>query len=531
MYSFMSNLTIPVHQGVDDPTSSLRRILRNMVKCGNFCKEMVNAALVDYSTQVADAIWEIVRSCMWDPAILETMGTMRPFASQMKLLVKLMEFESCRKLMSPLKLSRRRRYARVHSKTSVSSILTRCAIEYSDSSVRRVISIARTKPPCELTRFILETYYSYLGVNMVNFALPNPVEVVVRPREDEHVLVVARYEPSLSTGCDVTDPATGFAWSSPGFEYNDMHTGRSCKGRDMTKVSKGIFDVTNPSYLSLPIESRAIHLARAVIVCLNAKGLPGEKLWEAELAMNGLFPNEDTLLCMVKVSPSVSTKRMTRATQQTSHSVVAYPNASGCVSLSAPGKSGQSCEHDQMTKVSDQRRKSLNIKSYHTVIKALIYIEDLISNCIELSMGFGMREGSLRVLEDMIFSIDNEGAFNSAVERLRDLICDFKGNPFKDSMSYASSMGARVGVVYDARDEEWNSEIADDSPFPSGSGPDLPPMNTVPLPSFGLPPISSRRAPVDPLHEPLTQRPERDKVSESVMKKYKRIPPEERCYV
>lgn len=91
MYSFMSNLTILAYQGVDDPTSSLRHILRNMVKCGNFCEEMVNAALVDYSTQVADAIWEIVRSCMWDPAILETMGTMRPFASQMKLLVKLME--------------------------------------------------------------------------------------------------------------------------------------------------------------------------------------------------------------------------------------------------------------------------------------------------------------------------------------------------------------------------------------------------------------------------------------------------------
>lgn len=136
-----------------------------------------------------------------------------------------------------------------------------------------------------------------------------------------------------------------------------------------------------------------------------------------------------------------------------------------------------------------------------------------------------MREGSLRVLEDVIFTIDNEGAFNAAVERLRDLICDFKGNPFKDSMSYASSMGARVGVVYDARDEDWNSEIEDDINFPSESGPDLPLLNTVPLPPFGLPSISNRRVPADPVAEPLTQRPERDKVSESVLKKYEKIPP------
>jgi len=396
VYSFMANPTIPAYQGVDDPTSSLRRILRNMVRCGNFCEEMVNAALVDSDTKVAEAPWEMVKACTWDPAVLESVGTMHPYASQMKLLVKLMECESCRKLMSPIQLSRCRRYAKIHSKTSVSSILTRCTVEYPDSSLNRVMSIARNKPPSELTRFVLGTYYSYLGVSMVNYALPDPVEVDIRPRDDKHVMVVARYEPPLSTGNDVTDVSTGHAWSSPGFLYNDMHTGRSRRGRDVTKVSKGIFNVTNPAYRSLPIESRSIHMARAITVCLNAKGLPGEQLWEAELAMNGLYPDEDTLLCMVKISPSVSTKRMTRATQQTSHSVVAYPNASGCVSLCAPGSSGQSGELDLMTKVSDQRKKSLNIKSFHIVAKALAYIEASLSSRIELSIGFEMREGSSR---------------------------------------------------------------------------------------------------------------------------------------
>ena len=56
---------------------------------------MDNAALVDSDTKVAEALWEFVKACTWDPAILESVGTMRPYASQMKLLVKLMECESC----------------------------------------------------------------------------------------------------------------------------------------------------------------------------------------------------------------------------------------------------------------------------------------------------------------------------------------------------------------------------------------------------------------------------------------------------
>ena len=69
---------IPAYKGVDDPTLSLRRILRNMVKCGEFCEEMVNAAMVDSDVRVSEAIWEIVRSCSWDPAILESLGTYAP---------------------------------------------------------------------------------------------------------------------------------------------------------------------------------------------------------------------------------------------------------------------------------------------------------------------------------------------------------------------------------------------------------------------------------------------------------------------
>ena len=78
VYSFTSYPSIPAYKGVDNLTSSLRWTLRNMVKCGEFFED---AAEVDSNNEVSEAIWEIVRSCTWDPAILESLRTMRPFAS------------------------------------------------------------------------------------------------------------------------------------------------------------------------------------------------------------------------------------------------------------------------------------------------------------------------------------------------------------------------------------------------------------------------------------------------------------------
>ena len=142
-----------------------------------------------------------------------------------------------------------------------------------------------------------------------------------------------------------------------------------------------------------------------------------------------------------------------------------------------------------------------------------------------------MREGTLRVLEDEVFSIDNSEAFDATVERLSNLIRKFKGNPFPSAMSSASSMGQRVGIVYDARDNDRYDQLGNDETFPTSDDDFYPSWSSVSLPPYGLAPIRQRRATVDPSHEPLPQRPEKDKISESVMKKYNKIPAEERCYV
>ena len=82
VYSFTSYPLIPAYKGVDNPTSRIRLTLRNMVKCGEFFE---GAAEVDSNNEVSEVIWEIVRSCTWDPAILESLRTMRPFASSWSL--------------------------------------------------------------------------------------------------------------------------------------------------------------------------------------------------------------------------------------------------------------------------------------------------------------------------------------------------------------------------------------------------------------------------------------------------------------
>lgn len=103
-------------------------------------------------------------------------------------------------------------------------------------------------------------------------------------------MIVAIYESPISAGHDETDCSTGNTWSSPGFGYDDMHTGLTRNGRNVTKMSQGIFDVTNPAYRSMPLKPRTIHMARAVKMCLNSKSLTGEKLWYAwSQKMTSLF--------------------------------------------------------------------------------------------------------------------------------------------------------------------------------------------------------------------------------------------------
>ena len=69
--------------------------------------------------------------------------------------------------------------------------------------------------------------------------------------------------------------------------------------------------------------------------------------------------------------------------------------------------------------------------------------------------------------------------------KLRDRVSDFRGSPFRDSMSYASTMGSRVGLVYDARDDDWDSELGDDSAH--RQEPEMPPISIVTLPQLTNP--------------------------------------------
>ena len=129
----------------------------------------------------------------------------------------------------------------------------------------------------------------------------------------------------------------------------------------------------------------------------NENGTMKKKRERTNLAEDPRSRTERNDLKKVGTCPAL---QMTRATQQTSHSIIAYPNASGCVTLTAPGSCERSGELDGMSKVSDLRKKSLNVKYYHIVAKALTYTEASLSDQVELAIGFGMREGTLRVLED-----------------------------------------------------------------------------------------------------------------------------------
>ena len=248
-------------------------------------------------------------------------------------------------------------------------------------------------------------------MDMINYALADSIEMVVRPFDPNQSIVMARYTPPISAGVDSIDPSSKDTWSSPGFAYDDMHTGRAHNGRDVTKSSKSVFDITNPMYKSLPTVSHTIHIVRAVTMFLSARSLPGSDLWEAVLAMNGIAAQDDTLVCAVNISPSVSTKRLARNTQHVDHCINAFPNASGCVSISQPVTSRTSGELDMMSRISDMKNKSINIKSYHTAVKAITLLEASCDGSKQFSIDYSIREGTLRTLEDDLFEINDEHMF------------------------------------------------------------------------------------------------------------------------
>ena len=125
VYSFMVAPQIPTFRGVDDPDASLRRALRNLLKSGAFCKEVTVAFEVDSNEKVIAAIWALIRSCTWDPAILENFGTVRPLAANIKLMVKLISCDASRKLLNPRVLAMCRRHTRRSNKLAVTQIFRR----------------------------------------------------------------------------------------------------------------------------------------------------------------------------------------------------------------------------------------------------------------------------------------------------------------------------------------------------------------------------------------------------------------------
>ena len=76
-----------------------------------------------------------------------------------------------------------------------------------------------------------------------------------------------------------------------------------------------------------------------------------------------------------------------------------------------------------------------------------------------------MREGTLRVLEDEIISIDDEETFKSAVSDLLMLVTRFKENPFARAMGAASMMGTHVGIIYNSMDDDSYDQVGNDRMF------------------------------------------------------------------
>jgi hypothetical protein len=172
------------------------------------------------------------------------------------------------------------------------------------------------------------------GLDIVNLHVPDSVEMCVRPSDYRDAIVRATYNGMEECGCD--EPGTMSGWGSRGSSYSDLYDGRPKHGRLVTKVSKGVINTEDMSFKAYPTVIKNQIIFAATCAYASAKGADGLSLYRLGAAFAGCTPDEVPTGLRVKVDAGVRPKRLSNLSVVTRHSIAAFPNAGGCITLARP---------------------------------------------------------------------------------------------------------------------------------------------------------------------------------------------------
>ena len=122
VWAFMAAPRAVSVKGIADPTGPLRHAVTLKLRSIKVCSDVRAAFGLDRNKVVADSMWTILRSCVWDVSVIETLAPIRPLASSMSQLKKLLDRDTVRTLLAFGTLSRLRRRSRRESKSALRAI-------------------------------------------------------------------------------------------------------------------------------------------------------------------------------------------------------------------------------------------------------------------------------------------------------------------------------------------------------------------------------------------------------------------------
>jgi hypothetical protein len=217
-------------------------------------------------------------------------------------------------------------------------------------------------------------------------------------------------------------PNTLSRWGSRGSSYSDLYDGRPKHGRLVTKVSKGVINTKDMSFRAYPTVVKNRIIFAATCIYASAKGADGLSLYRLGAAFAGSSPDEVPTGLRVSIDPDVSPKRLSNLSAVTRHSITAYPNAGGSVTLSRPSTDDPSGAEtkSRMAALGNLQGYNLSVRSFQNTCRFMALAEVSVNPSVQpgWSMNFSIRADTYVPICMDIFEVLDPHEFYNALDRI-----------------------------------------------------------------------------------------------------------------
>jgi hypothetical protein len=251
-----------------------------------------------------------------------------------------------------------------------------------------------------------ELWFHFLRLSVTNCADPDPRLVICNVASLDEAVLSLRFEQSNLPPAGCNTPMDDDSDTA----HIDMFRCSATSGRRQIPTSKGILNLDDPTYKTLPKPLQA--LARFAAVCnyLTANGNKGELWWKIGMAANGESQLEVDVMYGLSIQSSASTKRLLSSTRVSSHAVRFFPNTALCVKFDTTTEESK----NRLEAICDRDSYCMNLLALQSwaVSHALVTFAAAAfkDDYKETHLKYGIMKGALTVTEKPYLVVHNEEA-------------------------------------------------------------------------------------------------------------------------